>query len=131
MKEQLTKLKACILVTIMCLNLTSCSETEQDKTKQTDNNINYQKYDSQNYLISFIEGKAIIYESDFSYSTSSGYASIYEDYISIRYIQTPCVVLTGKENCIKFASSIVGEENIIFMDITNEKNQELILKPNN
>lgn len=125
MKEELIKLKLCILAIIVFLNLTSYSETEQDKKAQT-NNINSQKYDSQNYLISFIEGKAIIYESNFSYSTASGYGSIYEDSISIRYIQTPCVVLTGKENCIKFTPSIIGKENIIFMKITDEKNYKKI-----
>ena len=130
MKNELKRLKAGVLALIMCFSLSGCASSEED--------INYDKdtivetTDTKNYLIVFIEGKAVIYEEyTFTYSNVDGYAVIYEDVLSIRFLQTPCVVLTGKENCIKFASSIVGEENIIFMDFTESKNQELILTPNN
>ena len=78
----------------------------------------------------FIENKAVIYHSsEFAYSETDGYAIISKGYASMRFIQTPCVVLTGKDNCINFASEIVGEDNVIFMNFENE--YDLVLKPNN
>jgi hypothetical protein len=39
--------------------------------------------------------------------------------------------MPGMDNAIEFATSIVGEDNIIFMDWNKEKKRDLIMKPNN
>lgn len=130
MKDELKRLKAGLLALIMCFSLSSCASSEEEIKDDKDTMV--ETTDTKNYLIAFIEGKAVIYEENsFTYSNTDGYAAIYEDVLSIRFLQTPCVVLTGKENCINFASSIVGKENIIFMDFSESRNQELILTPNN
>lgn len=130
--EELKQLKAWILVGTLCFTLGACSEKKKEEVQETCEEVVTQYKDTNKYLIAFIEGKAIIYENaNFNYTVSEGYPSIYEDVISIKFIQVPCITLTGKENCIKFASEVVGEENIIFMSFTEGWNQELILTPNN
>ena len=128
-KEELKRLKAGLLTCLLLLSMNACSKSE-DKKEKIQNEIITQSLDVKNYLIAFIENKAIIYDSSaIAYSAREGYTFINESYASMIFIQTPCVVLTGKDNCIKFASEIVGEENVIFMEFENE--YDLVLKPNN
>lgn len=128
-KEELKRLKIGLLTCLLLLSMNACSKSE-DKKEEIQNEIITQPLDVKNYLIAFIENKAIIYDSSaIAYSAREGYAFINESYASMIFIQTPCVVLTGKDNCIKFASEIVGEENVTFMEFENE--YDLVLKPNN
>ena len=128
-KEELNRLKAGLLTCLLLLSMNACSKSE-DKKEEIQNETITQPLDINNYLIVFLEDKAIIYNSSaIAYSSREGYAIINESYASMKFIQTPCVVLTGKDNCIKFASEIVGEENVIFMEFENE--YDLVLKPNN
>lgn len=131
MKNDLVRLKAGLLAVAMCFSLSSCAGSDE-KVNNDKETMLEQTVDTKSYLITFIEGKAVIYEGEgFTYSKVDGYAAIYEDITSMKFLQTPCIVLTGKENCINFASSVVGEENIVFMNITDGKNLELVLSPNN
>ena len=114
--EELKQLKAWILVGTLCFTLGACSEKKKEEVQETCEEVVTQYKDSNSYLIVFIEGKAFIYEESASYSTKEGYASIYQDHAFMN-------------NCIKFASEVVGEENIIFLNFDN--GYDLILKPNN
>ncbi len=128
-KEELKRLKAGLLTCLLLLSMNACSNSE-DKKEEIQNEIITQPLDINNYLIVFLEDKAVIYNSSaIAYSSREGYAIINKSYASMKFLQTPCVVLTGKDNCIKFASEIVGEENVIFMEFENE--YDLVLKPNN
>ena len=128
-KEELKRLKIGLLTCLLLLNMNACSKSE-DKKEEIQNEIITQALDINNYLIVFLEDKAVIYNSSaVASSAREGYAIINKSYACMKFIQTPCVVLTGKDNCIKFASEIVGEENVIFMEFENE--YDLVLKPNN
>lgn len=127
--EELKQLKAWILVGTLCFTLGACSEKKKEEVQESCEEVVTQYKDGNSYLIVFIEGKAFIYEESASYSTKEGYASIYQDHAFMKFIQSPFIILTGKDNCIKFASEVVGEENIIFMNFDN--GYDLILKPNN
>ena len=125
-KEDLIRLKTGLLACMLFFNLSACRNRE-NKNNEVQEEIITQPLDINNYLIVFLEDKAVIYNSSaIAYSAREGYAIINKDYASMRFIQTPCVVLTGKDNCIKFASEIVGEENVIFMDFEN--GYDLVLK---
>ena len=134
-KEELLRLKAGLLALIMCLTLSGCGGTdEQNKDNNQENNRQEEQVDETMYLIVFVEGKAYIYEDTVSASTTireGGYAKIYDDGDYLYFLQTPTIILRGKENAVNFASSTVGEENIIFLQWSKEKEGQLILKPNN
>lgn len=128
-KDELKRIKAGLLASMLCISLCACSKNE-NKNEDVHDDVTTQYLDVNNYLIAFIDNKAVIYSSSaVAYSLTDGYAIISKDYASMRFIQTPCVVLTGKDNCIKFASEIVGEENVLFIEFENE--YDLVLKPNN
>lgn len=134
-KEYLLRLKASILALIMCLSLNACSSTENNTQEENSNdNKQEEQVDDTMHLIAFVEGKAYIYEDSVAASTTirdGGYAKIYEEGNYMYFLQMPTLILRGKDNAIKFASSVVGEENITFISWSDVKESELILTPNN
>lgn len=132
MKNDLIRLKAGVLAFAMCFSLSGCASSEEEVKSETSGEVLEQVHDTKSYLVVFIDDTAVIYEdTKFVSSSSGGYASIYEDGASMNFIQTPCVVITGKENSIKFATGIVGSDNVVFVDFPDGKNMELSIKPNN
>lgn len=132
MKNDLVRLKAGLLAFAMCFSLSGCASSEEEVKGETESEALEQTQDTKSYLVVFIDDTAVIYEdTKFTSSSSGGYAGIYENGATMNFIQTPCVVITGKENSIKFATGIVGNDNVIFMDFPDGKNLELSIKPNN
>lgn len=134
-KENLLRLKAGFLALIMCLSLSACGNSE-DNTQEANKNDNgmEEQVDDTMYLIAFVEGKAYIYEDTVAASTTirdGGYAKIYDEGNYMYFLQMPTLILRGKDNAIKFAASVVGEENITFISWSDTKESELILTPNN
>ena len=127
-KEELKKIKAGLLAGVMCINLCACqksNETKEDKEneKSIKTTIDEFKY---NVVISFIEGKAIIYDPMVISATinRNGYVQIGTPLDrNIYIIQSPCVVIPGIENAIVYASEIVGEENIKFVSFDKKENK--------
>ena len=133
-KEELLRLKALLLALIMCISLPACGNSEENKQENKNTDRQEEQVDDTMYLIVFVEGKAYIYEDTESASATireGGYAKIYDDGEYLYFLQTPTIILKGKENATKFAASTVGEENIIFLQWSKEKEGQLILKPNN
>lgn len=133
-KEQLIRLKALLLALIMCISLSACGNSEENKQENKNTDRQEEQVDNTMYLIVFVEGKAYIYEDTVSASATireGGYAKIYDDGDYLYFLQTPTIILKGKENARKFAASTVGEENIIFLQWSKEKEGQLILTPNN
>lgn len=133
-KEELLRLKALLLALIMCISLPACGNSEENNQKNQNTDRQEEQVDDKMYLIVFVEGKAYIYEDTESASATigeGGYAKIYDDGEYLYFLQTPTIILKGKENATKFAASTVGEENIIFLQWSKEKEGQLILTPNN
>ena len=133
-KEELLRLKALLLALIICISLPACGNSEENKQENKNTDRQEEQVDDTMYLIVFVEGKAYIYEDTESASATireGGYAKIYDDGDYLYFLQTPTIILKGKENATKFAASTVGEENIIFLQWSKEKEGQLILKPNN
>lgn len=133
-KEQLIRLKALLLALIMSMSLSGCGESEDKRDNTSEQTNQGEQVDNTMYLIVFVEGKAYIYEDTVSASATireGGYAKIYDDGEYLYFLQTPTIILKGKENATKFATSTVGEENIIFLQWSKEKEGQLILTPNN
>lgn len=133
-KEELLRLKALLLALIMCISLPACGNSEENNQENQNTDRQEEQVDDTMYLIVFVEGKAYIYEDTESASATireGGYAKIYDDGEYLYFLQTPTIILKGKENATKFAASTVGEENIIFLQWSKEKEGQLILKPNN
>lgn len=133
-KEELLRLKALLLALIMCISLSACSNSEENNQENQNTDRQEEQVDDTMYLIVFVEGKAYIYEDTESASATireGGYAKIYDDGEYLYFLQTPTIILKGKENATKFATSTVGEENIIFLQWSKEKEGQLILTPNN
>lgn len=133
-KEELLRLKALLLALIMCVSLSACGNSEENKQESKNTDRQEEQVDDTMYLIIFVEGKAYIYEDTESASATireGGYAKIYDDGEYLYFLQTPTIILKGKENATKFAASTVGEENIIFLQWSKEKEGQLILTPNN
>lgn len=133
-KEELLRLKALLLALVMCISLSACSNSEENNQENKNTDRQEEQVDDTMYLIVFVEGKAYIYEDTESASATireSGYAKIYDDGEYLYFLQTPTIILKGKENATKFAASTVGEENIIFLQWSKEKEGQLILTPNN
>lgn len=133
-KEELLRLKALLLALIMCISLPACGNSEENKQENKNTDRQEEQVDDTMYLIVFVEGKAYIYEDTESASATireGGYAKIYDDGEYLYFLQTPTIILRGKENASKFAASTVGEENIIFLQWSKEKEGQLILTPNN
>ena len=133
-KEELLRLKALLLALIICISLPACGNSEENKQENKNTDRQEEQVDDTMYLIVFVEGKAYIYEDTESASATireGGYAKIYDDGEYLYFLQTPTIILKGKENATKFAASTVGEENIIFLQWSKEKEGQLILKPNN
>ena len=133
-KEELLRLKALLLALIMCISLSACGNSEENKQENKNTDRQEEQVDDTMYLIVFVEGKAYIYEDTESASATireGGYAKIYDDGDYLYFLQTPTIILKGKENATKFAASTVGEENIIFLQWSKEKEGQLILTPNN
>lgn len=133
-KEELLRLKALLLALIMCVSLSACGNSEENKQENKNTDRQEEQVDDTMYLIVFVEGKAYIYEDTKSASATireGGYAKIYDDGEYLYFLQTPTIILKGKENATKFAASTVGEENIIFLQWSKEKEGQLILTPNN
>ena len=133
-KEELLRLKALLLALIMCISLPACGNSEENKQENKNTDRQEEQVDDTMYLIVFVEGKAYIYEDTESASATireGGYAKIYDDGDYLYFLQTPTIILKGKENATKFAASTVGEENIIFLQWSKEKEGQLILTPNN
>lgn len=133
-KEELLRLKALLLALIMCISLPACGNSEENKQENKNTDRQEEQVDDTMYLIVFVEGKAYIYEDTESASATireGGYAKIYDDGEYLYFLQTPTIILKGKENATKFAASTVGEENIIFLQWSKEKEGQLILTPNN
>lgn len=133
-KEQLIRLKALLLALIMSMSLSGCGESEDKRDNTSEQTNQGEQIDERMFLVAFIEGKAIIYEDTVSASATireGGYAKIYDDGEYLYFLQTPTIILKGKENATKFAASTVGEENIIFLQWSKEKEGQLILTPNN
>ena len=133
-KEELLRLKALLLALIMCISLPACGKSEENKQENKNTDRQEEQVDDTMYLIVFVEGKAYIYEDTESASATireGGYAKIYDDGDYLYFLQTPTIILKGKENATKFAASTVGEENIIFLQWSKEKEGQLILTPNN
>ena len=133
-KEELIRLKALLLALIMCISLPACGNSEENKQENKNTDRQEEQVDDTMYLIVFVEGKAYIYEDTESASATireGGYAKIYDDGEYLYFLQTPTIILKGKENATKFAASTVGEENIIFLQWSKEKEGQLILTPNN
>ena len=133
-KEELKRIKASLLVMIMCFGLCSCKSDEDVNAvefKKTDVVIEQENH--YDYLIVFIEGKAIIYNEPVGGSIiRDGYVTIGKFRDSLTSImQSPSVLIPGMDNAIEFASSVVGEDNIIFMEWNKEIKRDLIMKPNN
>ena len=133
-KEELIRLKALLLALIMCISLSACGNSKENNQENQNTDRQEEQVDETMYLIVFVEGKAYIYEDTESASATireGGYAKIYDDGDYLYFLQTPTIILRGKENAVNFASSTVGEENIIFLQWSKEKEGQLILKPNN
>ena len=133
-KEELLRLKALLLALIICISLPACGNSEENKQENKNTDRQEEQVDDTMYLIVFVEGKAYIYEDTESASATireGGYAKIYDDGDYLYFLQTPTIILKGKENATKFAASTVGEENIIFLQWSKEKEGQLILTPNN
>ena len=133
-KEELLRLKALLLALIMCISLPACGNSEENKQENKNTDRQEEQVDDTMYLIVFVEGKAYIYEDTESASATireGGYAKIYDDGEYLYFLQTPTIILKGKENATKFAALTVGEENIIFLQWSKEKEGQLILTPNN
>lgn len=134
-KEELLRLKALLLALIMCLTLCGCGNSESNEKESDSNKGNpEEQIDNTMYLIVFAEGKAYIYEDTESASATireGGYAKIYDDGDYLYFLQTPTIILRGKENAVNFASSAVGDDNIIFLSWSETQEGQLILKPNN
>ena len=133
-KEELLRLKALLLALIMSMSLSGCVESEDKRDNASEQTNQGEQVDNTMYLIVFVEGKAYIYEDTESASATireGGYAKIYDDGEYLYFLQTPTIILKGKENAIKFAASTVGEENIIFLQWSKEKEGQLILTPSN
>lgn len=133
-KEELLRLKALLLALIMCISLPACGNSEENNQENKNTDRQEEQVDDTMYLIVFVEGKAYIYEDTESASATireGGYAKIYDDGEYLYFLQTPTIILKGKENATKFAESTVGEENIIFLQWSKEKEGQLILTPNN
>lgn len=133
-KEELLRLKALLLALIMSMSLSGCVESEDKRDNASEQTNQGEQVDNTMYLIVFVEGKAYIYEDTISASATireGGYAKIYDDGEYLYFLQTPTIILKGKENATKFATSTVGEENIIFLQWSKEKEGQLILTPNN
>lgn len=133
-KEELLRLKALLLALIMCISLPACGNSEENKQENKNTDRQEEQVDDTMYLIVFVEGKAYIYEDTESASATireGGYAKIYDDGEYLYFLQTPTIILKGRENATKFAASTVGEENIIFLQWSKEKEGQLILTPNN
>ena len=133
-KEELLRLKALLLALVMCISLPACGNSEENKQENKNTDRQEEQVDDTMYLIVFVEGKAYIYEDTESASATireGGYAKIYDDGDYLYFLQTPTIILKGKENATKFAASTVGEENIIFLQWSKEKEGQLILTPNN
>ena len=133
-KEELLRLKALLLALIMCVSLSACGNSEENNQETQNTDRQEEQVDDTMYLIVFVEGKAYIYEDTESASATireGGYAKIYDDGEYLYFLQTPTIILKGKENATKFATSTVGEENIIFLQWSKEKEGQLILTPNN
>lgn len=133
-KEELLRLKALLLALIMCISLPACGNSEENKQENKNTDRQEEQVDDTMYLIVFVEGKAYIYEDTESASATireGGYAKIYDDGEYLYFLQTPTIILKGKENATKFAASTVGEENVIFLQWSKEKEGQLTLTPNN
>ena len=133
-KEELLRFKALLLALIMCISLPACGNSEENKQENKNTDRQEEQVDDTMYLIVFVEGKAYIYEDTESASATireGGYAKIYDDGEYLYFLQTPTIILKGKENARKFAASTVGEENIIFLQWSKEKEGLLILTPSN
>ena len=133
-KENLIRLKAGLLAVIMCLSLTACSNDKNTKENNKNESSQGEQVDERMFIVAFIEGKAVIYEDTVAASATireGGYAKIYEDGKYLYYLQIPTLILQGKDNAINFATSMVGEENLVFISWSEEKEGQLVLKPNN
>ena len=123
-KEELKRLKSALLAGVIYVNLCACQKTEETKEdeKNTKTSIEEFKY---NVVISFIEGKAIIYDpAVISVLIKNGNVQIGTPLDRTIYIeQSPCVVIPGIENAIEYASGIVGEENIKFVSFNETENK--------
>ena len=133
-KEELLRLKALLLALIMCISLSACSNSEENNQENQNTDRQEEQVDNTMYLIVFVEGKAYIYEDTVSASATireGGYAKIYDDGEYLYFLQTPSLILYVKENATKFATSTVGEDNLVFMSWSETQEGRLILKPNN
>ena len=133
-KEQLLRLKALLLALLMSMSLSGCGESEDRRENTSEQTNQGDQIDERMFLVAFIEGKAIIYEDTVSASTSireGWYAKIYDEGDYLYLLQTPTIILRGKENAISFATSVVGEDNLVFMSWSESQVGRLILKPNN
>lgn len=126
MKDELKRLKAGILALIMCLTLSGCASSEEKKEESSS---------SENYeyaIVTFVGDKAVIYDTTGSSAQikESGVIKINENNTSF-YLLAPSIAIPGMDNAIEYASSVVGEENVIIMDWNFDNGKEIILRPNN
>jgi len=130
-KEELKRLKIALLAGVICVNLCGCKKTEEPK-KEEENTKTYINEFKYNVVVSFVEGKAIIYDPiKTSALIKNGVVQIGTPLDrNIYIVQSPCIVIPGIENAIEYASGIVGKENIKFVSF-NEKENKLIYQEQN
>lgn len=123
-KEELKKLKAALLAGVICINLCACKKSEETKEEDKNTKTSIEEF-QYNVLVSFIEGKAMIYDPEgISVSFKNGLVIIGTPLGKNVYIaQSPCIVIPGIENAVEYASEIVGEENIKFITYNKTKKE--------
>ena len=123
-KEELKRLKAALLAGVISINLCACQKTETEKKEEENKKVYIDEF-KHNVLVSFIEGKALIYDpEEISVLIKNGYVQIGTPLDrNIYIVQSPCVVVPGIENAIEYASGIVGEENIKFVSYNEIENK--------
>ena len=110
MKQELIRLKAGLLAVILCLTLTACNDKKEETVEE-----------SEQALVVFIDGKALIYSGEYKVSVSEAYSGIGGN--SFKYTEvtrfspgTDAVKVQSREDAIELATAVVGEENIIYID---------------
>ena len=122
-KIKLKKIKALLIAMTMCLTVSSCNKKNEETINDNE------------AIVIFINDKALIYSGEYSMFVTEDYTGIggtpfKYDEITIFSPGTPAVELKSLEDAIELATSIVGEENIIYIDYKDEDMKLTYVKRN-
>lgn len=102
-KDELKRLKAGLLALSLCFTLSSCKKKE----------------DKNGTAVFFTQGKALIYEEDYTIYMGKGIYTIGNS-MAIFSSGVEMIMVKSKEDAIELATAIVGSDNIIYISYKDE-----------